>query len=90
MCFYPCQPSEPLGHPCQRVFRDPAPPYFHVQYAEFKATVEIRSLTISSGSLPRRAQELVLDWAELHQQELLEDWRPCMEKQQPNPIAPLK
>jgi len=40
--------------------------------------------------LPRCAQELVLDWAELHQQELLEDWRLCMEKQQPKPIEPLK
>jgi Domain of unknown function (DUF4160) len=71
-------------------FNDHAPPHFHVQYAEFKATVEIKTLTIASGELPRRAQELVLDWAELHQQELLEDWRLCMEKQQPNAIAPLK
>ena len=64
--------------------------HFHVQYAEYKATVDIESLTLSSGELPRRAQELVLDWAELHQQELLEDWRLCMEKQQPKPIEPLK
>ena len=61
-----------------------------MQYAEYKATVDIQLLSISSGELPRRAQELVLDWAELHQQELLEDWRLCMEKQQPKPIAPLK
>jgi hypothetical protein len=71
-------------------FNDHAPPHFHVQYAEFKATVEIKTLTIATGELLRRAQELVLDWAELHQQELLEDWRLCMEKQQPNAIAPLK
>jgi hypothetical protein len=32
----------------------------------------------------------VLDWAELHQQELLEDWRLCMEKKQPKQIKPLK
>ncbi len=71
-------------------FNDHAPAHFHVQYAEYKATVEIESLTISSGALPRRAQELVLDWAELHQQELLEDWCLCMDKQAPKPIAPLK
>jgi hypothetical protein len=46
-------------------FNDHAPPHFHVQYAEFKATVDIGALTISSGALSRRAQELVLDWAEL-------------------------
>ena len=71
-------------------FNDHAPPHFHVQYAEFKATVDIMTLTISSGQLPRRAQELVLDWAELHQKELLEDWHLCMNKQQPNQIEPLK
>ena len=53
-------------------------------------TREIESLTIASGALPRRAQELVLDWAELNRQELLEDWRLCMDKQPPKPIAPLK
>jgi hypothetical protein len=71
-------------------FNDHAPPHFHVQYAEYSATVDIKLLVIATGKLPRRAQELVLDWAELHQDELLEDWRLCMEKQQPIPIAPLQ
>lgn len=71
-------------------FNDHEPAHFHVQYAEYQATVDIALLKIASGELPRRAQELVLDWAELHQQEFLDDWRLCMNKQQPNPIAPLK
>lgn len=71
-------------------FNDHAPPHFHVEYAEFKATVTIQTLTIASGKLPRRAQMLVLDWAELHQAELLEDWQLCMDKQQPRQIAPLQ
>ena len=71
-------------------FNDHVPPHFHVQYAEFRATVDIQTLTVSTGQLPRRAQELVLDWAELHQQELLEDWQLCTTKQQPKQIAPLK
>ncbi len=71
-------------------FNDHAPPHFHVEYAEFKATVNIPMLTIASGKLPRRAQMLVLDWAELHQAELLEDWQLCMDKQQPRQIAPLQ
>ncbi len=70
-------------------FNDHVPPHFHVEYAEFKATVDILELIISSGKLPRRAQELVLDWAELHQNELLVDWQLCTAKQQPNPINPL-
>lgn len=71
-------------------FNDHAPPHFHAEYGEFKAVVNIQELKVMEGSLPRRAQQLVLDWAELHQQELLEDWRLCMEKEQPRQIAPLQ
>ena len=42
------------------------------------------------GDLPRRALSLILDWAELHQQELLLDWELCTKKQMPNKIEPLK
>ena len=70
-------------------FNDHAPPHFHAQYAEHQATVDIQTLKVTTGSLPRRAQELVLDWAELHRTELLEEWHLCMAKQQPKPIAPL-
>ena len=48
-----------------------APPHFHATYGEFKATVLIRDLSVGDGDLPRRARQLVLDWAELHQAELL-------------------
>lgn len=74
----------------QMFWDEHAPPHFHASYGEFKATVDIRTLSISEGSLPRRATELVLDWAELHQAELMEDWNLCQAKQQPRPIAPLK
>lgn len=60
-----------------------APPHFHAIYGEFKAIIDIRGLAIGQGSLPRRASQLVLDWAELHQRELLEDWDLCQIKQQP-------
>ncbi|WHZ15021.1 MAG: hypothetical protein OJF52_001862 [Nitrospira sp.] len=38
---------------------------------------------------PRRALDLVLDWAELHREELLTDWDLCRAKESPKPIAPL-
>ena len=41
-----------------------APPHFHATYAEYKATVDIKNLHIMEGNLPRRATQLVLDWAE--------------------------
>ena len=74
----------------QMYWDEHAPPHFHAVYGEFKATVDIRGLSISEGNLPRRASSLVLDWAELHQKELLNDWDLCQTKQQPKPIEPLK
>ena len=74
----------------QMYWDEHAPPHFHATYGEFKAVIDIRDLAISQGNLPRRASQLVLDWAELHQRELLEDWDLCQIKQQPKPIEPLK
>jgi hypothetical protein len=71
-------------------FNDHAPPHFHVQYAEYKATISIQTFDVIEGHLPRRALELVLDWAELHQDELLEDWHLCQMKSSPKKIAPLQ
>lgn len=51
--------------------------------------IYIRTLEIIEGKLNRRATELVLDWAELHQTELLENWDKCALKQKPNKIDPL-
>jgi Domain of unknown function (DUF4160) len=70
-------------------FNDHAPPHFHAEYAESKATVDIKQLRVLEGELPRRALDLVLDWAELHQAELLDDWNLCRAKEPPKPIAPL-
>jgi hypothetical protein len=52
-------------------FDEHAPPHFHAQYSEFKASINVKTLDVIEGKLPRRALELVLDWAELHRTELL-------------------
>ena len=71
-------------------FDEHAPPHFHAEYGEFKASIDIRALEITGGQLPRRAQELVLDWAELHQKELMDNWELCRQHQEPKKIEPLK
>ena len=71
-------------------FNEHAPPHFHAEYGEYRATIDIRSLTVTDGKLPRRAAGLVLDWAELHQSELLRDWELCQNRQQPDEIQPLE
>lgn len=71
-------------------FNDHPPPHFHAQYGEFTAEVAIDALVVLRGALPRRALELVLDWAELHRAELVQNWDLCGQHRQPQPIAPLQ
>ena len=70
-------------------WNDHAPPHFHVEYGEYKAQYLIETLVLSRGQLPRRAHALVLEWAAMHRNELMEDWELCEAKQQPKTISPL-
>jgi hypothetical protein len=73
----------------QMFWNDHAPPHFHALYAEHEVLINIRTLEIFEGSLPRRALALVLEWAQEHRAELLEDWELCARNQHPNKILPL-
>ena len=65
------------------------PPHFHARYGEFEATIEIATLNILEGTLPGRALKLVQEWAIIHREELLNDWRLCRENSRPARIEPL-
>ena len=71
-------------------YRDHAPPHFHAIYGEFEAEIEIATAEILVGDLPRRATSLVTDWAELHRDELQENWNLARRAQPMNPIPPLE
>jgi len=71
-------------------FDDHNPPHFHAEYAGSVALVGIRTLAVFSGGLPPRAMGLVIEWATLHQQELLADWERAQAQQDLRPIAPLE
>jgi len=71
-------------------FDDHGVPHFHAQYGEHKATVDIENLVLLEGELPRRALEIVLDWAELRKDELLQNWERCRKHEMLQPIEPLK
>ena len=70
-------------------FRDHSPAHFHAEYGEYEALVEIETLSILRGELPRRAMALVLEWAALHRQELRADWERARGGTPLEPIAPL-
>lgn len=64
--------------------------HFHAYYQEHVAVFGIDSVELLAGSFPRRQQRLVEAWAELHQQELLQDWERLQSGQHPLPIEPLR
>jgi hypothetical protein len=59
-------------------------------YGEYELIVGIQPITILQGRAPQRVRSMVLEWAALHQQELLADWQRCRNAETPQPIAPLE
>ena len=73
-----------------RVFHnDHNPPHFHVRYEEFRAMVGIDPLELREGHLPPRVLGLVMEWAETHQPELMENWTSLAAEGKFRRIAPL-
>lgn len=74
-------------------WNDHAPPHFHAGYVghDEDSIIDIRTLEVTQkGSLKRRALGLVLDWAELHQDELMVNWDLARQGLPLNQIAPLE
>ncbi|MCL2661375.1 MAG: DUF4160 domain-containing protein [Acidobacteriaceae bacterium] len=69
--------------------KDHVPPHFHVRYAEHQAQIDIQTLEIMNGQLPRTALSLVQQWGKQHQNELMENWDLCVQMQLPKSITPL-
>lgn len=57
-------------------------------YQDEEVTVEIESGTVT-GRMSKRALRMVLEWADQHQGELLEDWARARARRPLKPIPPL-
>ena len=68
---------------------DHGPPHFHASYSGEQATMEIDTLSVLNGRLPRHAERLIAEWAMLHREELREAWSRSQRRQPPGKIAPL-
>jgi hypothetical protein len=55
-------------------YNDHFPPHFHAEYGEDEAVYAIETLEVLHGSLPRRAYNMVVEWALLHRAELRANW----------------
>lgn len=77
-----------------RMFAEAGEPHhtahFHAYYQDHIGVFGIDPVELLAGSFPRRQQRLVEAWAELHQQELLQDWERLQSGQRPLPIDPLR
>jgi hypothetical protein len=78
-----------LGIAIAILYRDHDPPHFHAIYGEYEVTIGIRDGVVA-GRFPRRALGHVLEWLELHRDELLENWTLARERQPLKPIPPLE
>jgi hypothetical protein len=65
-------------------------PHFHATYGSDKVSVEIVGARVLGGGLPPRALRLALEWARLHERELLENWERARRGDPLEPIAPLE
>jgi len=63
-----------LGISIMMYFDDHNPPHFHVKYNEYRALISILELKVIEGLLPARILGLVVEWAELHKDELIKNW----------------
>jgi hypothetical protein len=82
--------SEFFGIVIALFYADHAPPHFHARYGQHEALVDIDSLAVLRGALPRRALALVLEWATLHRWELRADWDRARQGLPLAPIPPLE
>ena len=69
--------------------REHPPAHFHAVYGEYVITVGIEG-GIVHGDFPKRALRLVLEWLDLHRDELLADWELAQSGRPARKIAPLE
>ena len=66
--------------------REHPPEHIHIKYVEYQAVMELTHLNIIEGTLPKRCRQMVREWAEIHQDELIKMWR----TQNFHKVAPLE
>lgn len=65
------------------------PPHFHAEYNDHKALIDIKEAKVIKGALPSSELKLVLGWAVLHKDELMDNWQLAKEGKPLNSINPL-
>lgn len=82
--------SEFFGIVILMYYNDHAPPHFHARYGDFEVLIQISPLGVLKGNFPPRALSLVMEWAQINQNLLLEDWNYATNHKKLHKIPPLR
>ena len=69
-------------------FADNAPAHFHAWYGDYKVIISIKDGVVK-GEMPGRALKMILEWLEIHREELLRNWDNAQKGMPLNKIEPL-
>ena len=67
-----------------------APAHFLASYAGSSINISVDTLEVTEGALPRKQQLMVLGWAALRQDQLMECWELASRQYAPYQIEPLR
>lgn len=70
-------------------YDDHNPPHFHAKYGEYSAKIGVLDFAVEEGFLPPKALSLVIEWASINKESLLENWERARNFQELNRIKPL-
>lgn len=54
--------------------KDHNPPHFHAVYGEYNGSFLIETGEMLEGDLPKKAQNLIKEWASMYKNEIMEMW----------------
>lgn len=69
---------------------DHMPPHFHATYGGSEVIVSIHDLEVIEGDFPKKQLKMLLGWAAIRQDQLLENWELASNRQDLFAIDPLK
>ena len=66
--------------------REHPPAHFHAVFAEHRAQIDIATLRVLKGRLPRAKLRFVISWAETRREALEQAWEAVLAKRNPEKI----
>lgn len=69
---------------------DHMPPHFHAAYGGDEVIVSIKDLEVLEGNIPSKQLKMLLGWAAIRQDQLMDNWELATKKQELFAMEPLR